>query len=59
MLLFKEDPSTAGILCVAIEIDGGLQWKPVRTAFTAFDLRTGEQWDPLANFYNPLVPYQR
>lgn len=59
MLLFKEDPSTAGTLYVAIELNDVLQWKPVQTAFTAFDQRTGEQWDPLANFYNPLVPYQR
>lgn len=59
MLLYKEDPSTAGTLYVAIELNNVLQWKPVQTAFTAFDQRTGEQWDPLANFYNPLVPYQR
>ena len=59
MILFKENPTEDGILYVVVEIDGELQWKPVITSFTAFDLRTGEQWDPLANFYSPLVPYQR
>ena len=59
MILFKENPTETGTLYVVVEIDGELQWKPVLTSFTAFDLRTGEQWDPIANFYSPLVPYQR
>lgn len=59
IVLFKESPSDTGIMYVAVEVGSVLQWKPVRAGFTAYDLRTGEPWDPLANFYSPLVPYQK
>ena len=39
---------------VAVQAERGLQWKPVRLGATVNSF-TGEPYDPLAGFYNPLA----
>lgn len=62
------DPLFAGQVCVyydqannsypsmyiVVNINGTLKWKQVMLAY-AINSSTGQAWDPLASFYNPLA----
>jgi len=42
-------------LYIAVEINSTLEWKLVRPMGFGIDTRTGERWDPNAEFYSPLA----
>lgn len=47
------DPGVS--LYVAVDMNGTLEWKRVIPGLNIVNSNTGQSWDPLARFYNPLA----
>ena len=56
LFAYRPDSSIQfGALYIAVDIGGALEWKRVNPMGLAQDKRTGNNWDPLAGFYNVLA----
>lgn len=58
VILYQVNPGDEITFYVVVNIDGALTWKKAIIGVEFFDYRTGQRWDPLANAYSYLVPYE-
>jgi len=58
VILYQVNVGGEIIFYVVVNIEGILVWKKAIIGVEFFDYRTGQKWDPLANAYSYLVPYE-
>ena len=58
VILYQVRPGEEITVYVVVEIGGELVWKTAAVGIDYIDYRTGQSWDPLANAYSYLVPYE-
>ena len=55
LLIYQNGTELTVTMYVAISISGALHWKQVVSVGEIVNNHTGQKWDPLARFYNPLA----
>ena len=58
VILYQVNPGDDITFYVVVNVNGTLTWKKAIIGVEFFDYRTGQKWDPLANAYSYLVPYE-